>query len=512
MGYYVIGIGGTGAKCLESLIHLASAGMMPDNSDLHILFVDPDDANGSRARVQRMLSHHKQCKEHLMLGQTPLLKTRISSIDATGNSMHWTPFTDNAQPNLADFFNYNTLNESRDSTHAAAARLFQVLYSPAERTTTLEKGFHGHPSIGSAIMAQTVNFREEEPWSEFRARIANDNNAKVFLAGSIFGGTGASGFPTIAQLVQEELDVNLGGALVLPYFKFTPRMDSDGNASGNDVNRQTNTLKAKSEHFLMNTQAALKYYYLSDQTGVYRAIYLLGNQAQVEVENFLGGKEQKNAPHFIELFAALAAIHFFSNDFEGSQYFLTAREKENTLQWTDLPDGKNGNTIQARIAQLTRFAFAYLHVYRPTLQEIRDKKRDSKSASWFADFFRTPSLLKRRNSDKIDFGATETENLLNYVAGYCQDFLCWLANIQANTGEGENINLIKYRAFAKNTLGDEILKPVEDFDSHQFGDLIQNRSYGDLHTLWSNMCAGKAQTGDAHGIGKLLSALYQNCG
>ena len=44
MGYYAIGIGGTGAKCLESLIHLAAAGMMPTNKDLHVLFVDPDNA------------------------------------------------------------------------------------------------------------------------------------------------------------------------------------------------------------------------------------------------------------------------------------------------------------------------------------------------------------------------------------------------------------------------------------------------------------------------------------
>jgi len=30
MNYYVIGIGGTGAKCIEALTHLCAAGMMPD--------------------------------------------------------------------------------------------------------------------------------------------------------------------------------------------------------------------------------------------------------------------------------------------------------------------------------------------------------------------------------------------------------------------------------------------------------------------------------------------------
>ena len=50
-------------------------------------------------------------------------------------------------------------------------------------------------------------------------------------------GQGASGFPTIAQIVKRELDVKLGGALLLPYFKF---MD-DGSEG---------ELKAKSDEFL----------------------------------------------------------------------------------------------------------------------------------------------------------------------------------------------------------------------------------------------------------------------
>ena len=79
MGYYAIGIGGTGAKCLESLIHLAAAGMMPDG-DLHLLFVDPDAANGSRARAGETISKlYVQCKEQLQLGQTNLLQDKDCS-------------------------------------------------------------------------------------------------------------------------------------------------------------------------------------------------------------------------------------------------------------------------------------------------------------------------------------------------------------------------------------------------------------------------------------------------
>ena len=410
MGYYAIGIGGTGAKCLESLIHLAAAGMIPDG-ELYVLFVDPDTANGSLDRAQQTLSHYTTCRDNLELGQARLLKTRIVSAE----SNLWNPLGDHAQPRLDQFFRYNYLLQ----TNAPAANLFEVLYSIRERETTLEYGFRGHPSIGSAVMAQTVNLGEADPWRTFRQRLENDPDAKVFLAGSIFGGTGASGFPTIAQLVKNELKnipndkVKLGGVLILPYFYFLSEKDKE--------------LQAKSDAFLMNTQAALKYYhYLWNQERVYDAVYLFGNESQTEVENSLGGGNQQNAPHFIELYAALAAIHFFEARFEDNQpveYFMTARRQNNLLQWADLPDGNRGNTVRSRIEQLARFAFSYLSVYRPTLQKINEQG-GSYSASWYIDFF-------ERN--KIP----NNQTLLNDVSNYCEAFLLWLANLQENRGKTE---------------------------------------------------------------------------
>ena len=510
MSYYAIGIGGTGAKCLESLVHLAAAGMMPDG-DLYVLFVDPDAANGSRARAQQTLVHYRRCKNTLTLGQTPLLKTKIDSIDSD-SSLYWSPFTD-ANPSLGNFFGYANLNRARDKTRAAAAHLFEVLYSPTERTTPLDKGFHGHPSIGSAVMAQTVNFNQGDMWSTFRAQITNDRNPKIFLAGSIFGGTGASGFPTIAKLVRDEFEnVKLGGALVLPYFKFISEEDGNEETSEEDFKKKRDELKAKSEYFLMNTQAALQYYYQLDQTNIYNAVYLLGNESQTEVANFSGGQEQENAPHFIELYAALAAINFFKEDFEGSQYFVTARAEKDRLQWSDLPDGGNGNRVRSGIAQLARFAFAYLHVYQPKLQEIRKNRgRGSKDASWFRDFFKS-GLFKSSQRDKIDLEASETQDALTYIETYCQAFLRWLANIQTNGGENETIDLIQHRAFFNDgPPGKQDLKSASNFESGRFSALIEQHEYADLDTLWEKMCEGKGKANDAEGIGKFLRALYQNC-
>ena len=480
MAYYAIGIGGTGARCLESLIHLAAAGMMPDG-ELHVLFVDPDVANGSRARAGETLANYVKCKEQLQLGQTNLLKTKIVPADP----VLWTPFKD-ANPSLGKFFQYNNFRTS------TSGKLFDVLYSSLEKETPLQEGFRGHPSIGSAVMANTVDLQKDETWREFRKKVSDDDGeAKVFLAGSIFGGTGASGFPTIAQIVKDALGVKVGGALILPYFKFDGDDDDD-------------ELKAKSDEFLMNTQTALKHYRLWDKTGIYDAVYLFGDESRTDVENALGGPEQKNAPHFIELYAALAAIDFFG-DFkqeQGSQYFMTARAEKNRLQWTDLPDGKNGDTIRSSIAQFTRFAIAYLSVYRPALQKIADNDRDTYRASWYIDFFEQRKI-------SIEHA------LLNNVEKFCNDFLLWLANIQGNCGALETIELIEYSAYAKkNGDGSFTLKPPEDF-SNDLSHLIHSQTKAEsnvLDKIWKRMCNSRRKGRDAQDVGKFLRALYDNCG
>ncbi|RKU08033.1 hypothetical protein C6503_23940 [Candidatus Poribacteria bacterium] len=499
MSYYAIGIGGTGAKCLESLIHLAAAGMMPDG-DLHLLFVDPDASNGSRARVADTLTYYMECKDRLDLGQTNLLKTRIDRADP----IPWTPFND-TNPKLKEFFHYDNFRDS------PAGKLFDVLYSRLEKECPLDEGFRGHPSIGSAVIAKTVDLAKDATWRAFCDKIKNDDGVtKVFLAASIFGGTGASGFPTIAKILNDDknLDVTLGGALILPYFKFRDDEDdtdggddSDGtdDADDGDDGKLKANLKAKSNQFLMNTQTALKHYHLWNRTGIYNAVYLLGDKFRVDVENAPGGGRQKNAPHFIELYAALAAIDFFQKDIgndQNAEYRMASRSNTNLLQWTDLPDGEN---VRSSIGKLARFAFTYLSVYHPALTQIAEHSRDVYRAPWYVHFF------ERRN---IQYASGS----LDCVEKYCSDFLRWLANIQGNCSNMLTIELVDYSTYAERKADGTLdLKSPKNF-SNDPSHLIQSqRKSNVLSKHWERMCSSGKTGRDAQGIGKFLRALYENC-
>jgi hypothetical protein len=187
-------------------------------------------------------------------------------------------------------------------------------------------------------------------WGQFLTDIKNKSSSgkqtqtKVFLVGSIFGGTGASGFPTLGRLIAKELNDNankikLGGLLMLPYFEFDDRNSEQ-------------EIYAKSQEFTLKTEAALRYYGLND-LGL-NPVYLLGTPGLKKIKDkdfSSGGSDQRNHPHFIEVFAGLALRDFMFN--EQSPVVRINRNDPNSITWTDLPEA---DLVKVKLINATRFA------------------------------------------------------------------------------------------------------------------------------------------------------------
>jgi predicted RNA-binding protein Jag len=523
MSCFVIGIGGTGAKCVEALIHLCAAGLMPDilgaqgevlaKEDLYVAFVDPDTSNGSLERASTTLKQYANCKQ-LQLGDVNLFKTPIHFV--TDHDV-WTPFGDDDKPQLDNFFRYGSLRLA----NKPIAHLFDVLYSRDEKETTLEKGFRGHPSIGAAVLASTLKFDEGEPWKTFRKRINQvkaGDEVKIILVGSVFGGTGAAGLPTIARLIRNELkDLNqqqedgqaerkarIGGILVLPYFKFDPVEESG--------------IKADSEDFLLSTQAALRYYHQQAgekmSLGIFDTVYTIGEAQLSPVKKpSLGSTEQRNEQHFIELYSALACLDFFGNDRANKSYHMIAREKANELNWSDLPyaiqvdvrKNRDTNELKKKIRGLTRFTFAYLSSYYPALADISHRRRGYR-APWYINLIKRPGVKLKDVMDKE----------IKQVREYCESYLTWLANTVAVT-KNVKVELVNYDAFAvRKTTEDNKVEVVlrHGFQLEKFDELIlgaKDVSSNGLNNLWARMCVASVDDTNASGIGKFFHALYEEC-
>lgn len=507
MGYYAIGIGGTGAKCIESLIHLTASGLMPGNEKLYLMFVDPDKANGSLGRATELLKCYSQCRENRLAG-ADFIKTAIEIAEPNV----WTPLA-NGVDRLDNYFNYNALAQE----NPAAAQVFDVLYTPQEKTTLLDKGFRGHPSIGAAVLATAVSFDGEQPWERvwqsIQADLGAGEDVRVILFGSIFGGTGASGLPTIARILQNKFQnfpdnskIKLSSVLMLPYFSFE--------------GVKTDEMKADSHDFLLNTQAALQYYYQQNNLRNFDSTYLIGcaEQRSMRVSK-LGGEAQKNDPHFVELYAGLAALDFFARNKFGEEpsYNVIAYEGQNALGWTDLPYTTKAQ-LQAKLTQMTRFCFAYLSTFYPMLQDI-SRNGSSYRAPWFVDFF------EHKN---VDVNARLNKEL-KQVHQYCRSFLEWVANIDYSvTGEATTVpNLVSYNHFGyvgkENNKNKIFLHDnssdadknytntfrVTEFEKYKLDGLEETKAK--MSHLWERMCESYPETREQNAW-DFINQLYRQCG
>jgi hypothetical protein len=447
MALYIIGIGGTGAKCLESITHVAALGLF-DRQPIKTLFVDADETNGNLDRARTSLNLYSKCQEALQNDGSAIawMQTPIQSFGM------WSPFVQNEHKNLATFFNYNTLKQNNPEL----GDLFDVLYTKEERDAHLDVGFRGRPAIGSAVMSQIdLDDLDQEPWGTFLQQIRLDAGSgqapKIFLCGSMFGGTGASGLPTIGRLIAKKLEklgvrdrVKIACLFMLPYFGFLP-------PSGEDPKG----VYARSEQFLLNTEAALRYYLTQAQP--FDSVYLLGNQNLSQVQFSIGKQTQRNAPHFLELYAGLAARQFLLNSPQSGQSLtldsktvvLMSRNSTGRLMWTDLPESA---IVKAHFANATRFAYAWLFNLSIDLQEAKQQgvAQFQKMAPWFDRFFR-PSLgainrlWSQKNEDLPDFTDPQQQNEIAMVSAWCKDYLSWLSEL--HDCEGETIELFLSREF-----------------------------------------------------------------
>lgn len=519
MSYYVIGIGGTGAKCVESLIHLAAAGLIPkkddeDDQKLNIILVDADEDNGNLKRTQHILEIYNKLYEYLRgddeskpdkLGKVNFLKNKLE----VGN---WTPFADEIDPSLKKLFSY-------DAMPTLSAGLMDVFYTTQEKEEKLNHGFIGHPSIGAAVMADTVNLLNQKPWEVFCTTIRNDKKAKIFLFGSIFGGTGAAGLPTLARLLSNHLKdegreeyFRLGCVLMLPYF-------SCGQAPPD-----SQKLQVKSEEFLLKSQAALSYYQekLGEQgEQYYKSVYILGepNDEVPKVEYNTGSSRQRNPSHYLELYAATAAIDFFKQKIdEEVKTYKVARQNNSELSWDSIP-GKQ--ELELALANLARFSYGYLgHFYK----KIKEQRQPIQKTGifglgslrfglegWYQEYFTRNKSLKKDEENIQD-------SLDKKLADYCECLLGWLKSIHKLDG-------FKVALFDTNTYKSEFdegtyykveVPPEPDEQLERFYQLGNNRQAASKYQDLSNKLLGEINCKDtqregADGVGCFIHALYKVC-
>lgn len=340
---FLIAIGGTGMRCLESFVHLCAAGLF-DNSTIDILTLDTDQTNGNKGSVEDLIELYNKVKAN-------------DTSDYGGNPRNNTFFS--AKLNLYRFYtDYSVPSRQTLSSLAMTQNLTDEQLSDNKDLSDLlfdhetvqqfklDHGYRAQTHLGSMLMyhgiieaarnakkgSKDIKPQEKDLSTFLQLLNKHSSNSRVFVFGSVFGGTGASSIPVIPVAISEALKIITGGkneinlnkvlfgsTLLTDYFSFKAPSDRQ---LAKDI------VIADSNNFAINSQAALSFYNVdSTVQQTYKRLYHIGWPANLKInysdgqngDVVTGGHEQRNACHVAELFCAAAAYDFFNDDREKLQ-------------------------------------------------------------------------------------------------------------------------------------------------------------------------------------------------
>jgi len=296
---YVFGIGGTGARVLKSLTMLLASGVECEVDTIVPIIIDRDKGNGDYSRTDGLIKSYISVNSIAPKNNPEQkIKNRFFNTDIKllGNELLLK--LDDETKKFEDFIGISTQTVENKA-------LSQMLFSKNTLSMDTEYGFKGNPNIGSVVLNQ---FDDKNIFKAFASDFQNGD--KIFIISSIFGGTGASGFPLLRKMLQTpnlkdatgtELPnwglINtapIGAISVLPYFNVDKKDNVD------------------SDTFNDKTRAALSYY--ETENGELDTLYYIAGTNRKAYKYAEGGKEQENDAHFIELSAAMSVLDFVNSD------------------------------------------------------------------------------------------------------------------------------------------------------------------------------------------------------
>lgn len=320
---YVFGIGGTGSRVIRSLTMLLASGVELYNGiDTVIpLIIDPDASNGDLTRTVSLLRSYQTVNENLKFAnpsECKFFKTKIDDLETKFKLS----IVDTHEKDFQSYINYLDLDPHNKA-------LVSLLFTKKNLEANMEVGFKGNPNMGSVVLN---NFDAEGTVNLESVLESFQLGDRIFIISSIFGGTGAAGFPLLLKTLRNASENGLpnsalietapiGAISVLPYFGVKSDDESE----------------IQMETFLSKTKSALSYYSGNIDTDV---LYYISDRLSENYENNEGSNAQVNKAHFVELASALAIVDFTKETIDGTKLYkeFGVENDKDPLSLKDLSD------------------------------------------------------------------------------------------------------------------------------------------------------------------------------
>ena len=331
---FVFCIGGTGIRVMKSVTMLMASGMSTNGYTVVPVILDPHLDLEEKKNLHTLLGsyqdiYNKSTNNGSLNHLDGFFNSEIVTINELNNQLN---DTQQASGSKEKFRSY--ISEANLAADDINNYFVQTLFSTKNLDSSLSVGFKGNPNVGTVVLGEMI---EGADWFKaFKQHCEKDD--RIFIISSIFGGTGASGYPLLEKKIKGAAsqpavkNALMGAVTVLPYYGL-----KDPSTTGSDID---------SANFYTKTKAALAYY---EKTVLSDYLYYAGETSLTQVyEN--DEKKQDDKAHFIELVAASALFDFLIREKPEKQQFLT-RAIEDAKDSLDLASlGSGYKEIVKRVA------------------------------------------------------------------------------------------------------------------------------------------------------------------
>ena len=324
---FVFCIGGTGIRVMKSITMLMAGGLdtngymvVPIIIDTHLDLEEKKNLHSLIESYQTIYKNSINNGSSTLNPLTGFFNSEIRTIDDIDTTMTATHHVAGSSEKFSQYINLSNIGANDINNH-----LVSTLFSSKNLNNPLSVGFKGNPNMGTVVLGDMI---EGADW--FKSfKLHCEQGDRVFIISSIFGGTGASGYPLLEKkikLAQNEPAVKnalMGAVTVLPYYGL-----KDPATTGSDID---------SANFYTKTKAALAYYQGTVKSDY---LYYIGEKRLMQVyEN--DEKKQDDKANFIELVAASALFDFLKREKPNKQQFLTRaiEDDKESMDLISLGDG-----------------------------------------------------------------------------------------------------------------------------------------------------------------------------
>lgn len=394
---YIFGIGGTGARVLRSFTMMLAAGVNINADEVVPIIIDPDASNADLTRTVQLMNTYRSVRTNLSFTQnvkTPFFRKELAQILPN----YTLRIQDTDDKSFKQFIDLSSMDKPTQA-------LMRILFSEKNLQSSMDVGFKGNPNIGSVVLNQIV---ESEHFSTFANSFAQGD--KIFIISSIFGGTGASGFPLLLKTLRTNNvmpnndlinNAEIGAITLLPYFKLEKSDESEIDSS----------------IFISKTKSALAYYENNiSRNNSINALYYLADEVSNIYQNHEGGSMQKNDAHLVEFLAATAIV-----DFCNKQHPTTVNKE---LGLRDLSDSV---TFDSFYEEQQRQLFEPLTEFIMMGNCLTDKFNYYSSKSF--------------NANNDNFKDIYSSPFMSYLVNICEDYKQWLREMKGNKRSLDLFNL-----------------------------------------------------------------------